>query len=204
MRWHSKILMFLVGIRLKVSNLEILTSQKPPFLICANHSSFIDIPTAYCLIPFYYIFTGKKEIEKWPLFRIFYTSGMNILVDRHKENGDIKAFRRMLGVIDDGLPLWVFPEGTISKTAPVMTDFKQGALSIAIKKQIPIVPVTFVTNWRRLQRKGFFAGKASPGVSRVVVHPPIQTTGLKSSDGEELASRLKEQINVPLLEAMKQ
>ncbi len=53
----------------------------------------------------YFVFTGKKEVEKWPLFHIFYTSGMNILVDRKNKMGLIKAFKRMMEVIDEGHPL---------------------------------------------------------------------------------------------------
>jgi 1-acyl-sn-glycerol-3-phosphate acyltransferase len=199
MKFYAKSWLFLTGIFVKVSGKENLKTDEPT-LICANHSSFIDIPVLYSVIDDYFIFTGKKEIEKWPLFHIFYTSGMNILVDRHNEKGDMKAMKRMIGVIDDGNPLFVFPEGTISKTAPKMTDFKMGAVSIAIRKQVPILPITFTSNWKRLQRKGFFAGQAGPGISNMIIHPPISTKGLTKKDAEELNDKIKSIINAPLIE----
>ncbi|MBK7084896.1 MAG: 1-acyl-sn-glycerol-3-phosphate acyltransferase [Flavobacteriales bacterium] len=42
----------------------------------------------------------------------------------------------------------LFPEGTIPLTVPRMKHFKDGALRLAIEKQVPIVPVTFLNHWR--------------------------------------------------------
>ena len=148
----------------------------------------------------YFVFTGKKEVEKWPLFHIFYTSGMNILVDRHNKMGLIKAFKRMMEVIDEGHPLVILPEGTISKVAPKLTEFKSGSVSLAITKQIPILPITFTTNWMRLQRKGFLHGKAGPGISEVIIHPLIPTNGLTKVDTDALQLKLRDIINSPLHE----
>jgi len=169
-----------------------------PFLICANHSSFMDIPVTYTVFPRYFIFTGKKEIERWPLFHIFYTSGMNILVDRHNPKGDFKAFKRMMEVIDKGNPLVVFPEGTISKRAPKLTSFKEGAFIIAQKKNVPIVPVTFMNNWKRLERKGFWKGLCGPGFSDVIIHPVINTDMFTKEQVKELKEQVKNTISKPL------
>ena len=197
MRVYAKLWLYGSGIFLKASGKENIIKDGP-YVICANHSSFIDIPCLYSLLDNYFVFTGKKEIEKWPLFRVFYTSGMNILVDRHNKKGDLVAFKRMLQVIDSGNPLMVFPEGTISKEAPNLAEFKTGAISIAIKKQVPILPITFKSNWRRLQKKGILKGKASPGISEIIVHKAISTTGMNKSDVESLTTILKETIGSPL------
>mgnify|MGYP002713126410 CR=1 FL=1 len=197
MRFFSKIWLFFSGIFLKIKGKKnIIKSQ--PFLICANHSSFIDIPCIYAVFDEYFVFTGKKEIEKWPLFNIFYTSGMNILVDRDNKKGALKGFKRMLKVIEEKYPLAIFPEGTISKTAPKLTDFKTGAVKLAIQKQVPILPITFTTNWKRLQRKGFWSGLAGPGVSEMIIHPPISTEGITKADTTNLLNQLKNIINTPL------
>lgn len=144
------------------------------------------------------MFTGKKEVGKWPLFHIFYTSGMNILVDRQNKMGLIKSFKRMMEVIDEGHPLVILPEGTISKTAPQLSEFKTGSVSLAVRKQVPILPVTFITNWKRLQRKGLLKGKAGPGISEVIIHPLISTNGLTRDDADELQLKLRKVINSPL------
>lgn len=199
MRFYSKLWLFCCGIFLVVKGKENILKDQP-FLICSNHSSFIDIPCIYSVFDEYFVFTGKQEIEKWPLFSIFYTSGMNILVDRDNKQGALKGFKRMIKVIDERYPLVIFPEGTISKTAPKLTDFKVGAIKLAIQKQIPIIPITFTTNWKRLQRSGFWLGEASPGIAEMIIHPAISTKGTTKEDTLLLLDKLRTIINAPLHE----
>ncbi len=194
---YARIWLYGSGIFLRVKGRENIIEGKP-FLICSNHSSFLDPAPLYAVFPQYFVFTGKQEIEKWPLFHIFYTSGMNILVDRNNRIGALKSFKKMMDVIDEGHPLVILPEGTIPKENPWLGEFKSGAVSIAIQKQIPILPVTQTTNWKRLQRSGLFKGKAGPGVAEVVIHPPIPTKGLTKKDTDELQSKLWDVINMPL------
>ena len=197
MRIHAAILLFFAGARLKVKG----SDNIPPngaYIICPNHTSFLDIFCIYSIFSHYFVFIGKKEIENWPLFHIFYTSGMNILVDRHNKTGSIKALRKMSQEIDKGNPLVIFPEGTISKKAPKLAPFKSGAFSIAIQKQVPILPVTFITNWKRLQRSGIWKGKAGPGIAEVIIHKPINTTGLHKENIDQLQSKVEAIIEGPL------
>lgn len=172
--------------------------KKGGYIICPNHSSFIDIPCLYTTFNRYFVFTGKKEIEKWPLFKIFYTSGMNILVDRQNASGSIKALKRMSRELANGNPLAIFPEGTVSKNAPLMGEFKAGAFALAIQKQVPILPITFLTNWKRIQRKGILTGKSGPGMSEIIIHAPIDTKGYTKDRVDELKNRVYSIINAPL------
>ncbi len=114
MKFYAKFFLSLGGVYLKIEGRENIIDNQP-FLICSNHSSFLDIPCLYSIFEQYFVFTGKKEVENWPLFHIFYTSGMNILVDRHNKMGIIKSFKKMMEVIDEGHPLVILPEGTISQ-----------------------------------------------------------------------------------------
>ncbi|MBN2595746.1 lysophospholipid acyltransferase family protein [Labilibaculum sp.] len=196
---YAKVWLYGSGIFLRVKGREnIITGQ--PFLICSNHSSFIDPATLYIIFDQHFVFTGKKEIEKWPLFHIFYTSGMNILVDRHNRLGALKSFKKMMDVIAEGYPLVILPEGTIPQNAPNLGEFKPGAVSIAIQTGIPILPITQTTNWKRLQRGTMFKGNASPGIAEVIIHPLIPTTGLTKQDAEALSEKLRNVINKPLQE----
>lgn len=199
MRWFAVLWQFfaLAPVRVRgIGNIPV----DGPFIICANHTSYMDIPVMYCVFKRYFVFVGKKEIEQWPLFHIFYTSGMNISVDRDSPNASFDAFKRMLIEIDRGHPLAIFPEGTIPKHVPELGEFKPGAFSIAIRKQIPVLPVTFVSNWERLQRSGLWSGKASPGFSDVIIHKPVFTKGLNKNDTDDLQNKVKAIIDTPLKE----
>lgn len=198
-RIYAKLWLFFSGIFMKVKGKENIIKNQA-FIICSNHSSFIDPACLYSLFDEYFVFTGKQEIEKWPLFHIFYTSGMNILVDRNNRQGILKGFKRMMEVVEKGYPIAIFPEGTVSKEAPKLTDFKTGAVSLAIKNQIPIQAITFTSNWKRLQRKGMFKGKAGPGISTVIIHPAISTLGKTKDDTDSLLAKLRSTINEPLNE----
>jgi len=191
--------LYSIGMFIRVKGKENIIKGQP-FLLCSNHSSFLDPAPMYCIFKDHFVFTGKQEIEKWPLFHIFYTSGMNILVDRHNRIGALKSYKKMVEVIDEGKSLVILPEGTIPKDAPKLGEFKTGAVSIAIQKQIPIIAITQTNNWKRLERSGLLKGKASPGIIEVVIHPPISTTGLTKADADALQDQLKATIYSPLKE----
>lgn len=193
MKSHARLLLATTGTIPRVFGIDRVPTQGP-YIICANHTSFLDPFCLYAILQNYFVFTGKKEIEKWPLFHIFYTSGMNILVDRSTSAGAFASFRKMAGELRKGNPLVIFPEGTRSKYAPELAPFKPGAFALAIQMQVPVVPVTFKNNWKRLGTGGFFKGHAGPGMSRVVIHPPISTAGMDKSDVDVLTSKVREII----------
>ena len=198
MRVHAFFLLLFAGAFLRVKGINNIPKEGA-YIICPNHSSYLDIFCLYTIFPKYFIFTGKQEIEKWPLFHIYYTSGMNILVDRESRTGSIKALKRISQEIENGNPMVIFPEGTISKEAPKLAPFKSGAFAIAIQKQVPILPVTFVTNWKLLSRSGFWMGPAGPGIAKVVIHKPIITTGLKKDNINQLQTKVIDVISSSLV-----
>lgn len=152
-----------------------------PVVYCANHVSYLDIVVSYIAIPNYFVFMAKQELKKAPLFNIFFNK-MNILVDRKSRVGSHKAFIQAGEKIDKGQSMFLFPEGTISKDPLKVKAFKNGTFKLAIDKQVPIVPITFLNNWKLLQNGGFFKANGRPGVSKVIIHAPIETKGMTEAD----------------------
>jgi 1-acyl-sn-glycerol-3-phosphate acyltransferase len=144
---------------------------------------------------------GKYELLRWPLVRIFF-KGMDIAVNRGSHVEAAKAFRRAAQAIDEGACIAIFPEGTIPHTAPRMKHFKDGAFKLAIEKQVPIVPITFVNHWKLFGDPQDPLSRGRPGVSRVVVHPSIATTGMGDADLVGLRNRVFETIQAPLIPAL--
>ncbi len=194
MRIQAYLLLGLAGAILRVKGKENIP-KTGAYIIAPNHSSYLDIFCLYVIFRRYFVFIGKKEIEKWPLFHLYYTSGMNILVDRSANTSALGAMKRMSHEVEMGHPLVIFPEGTISKEAPNLAPFKAGAFAIAIQKQVPVLPVTFVTNWKLLSRSGFWKGPAGPGIAEVVIHEPIETLGMKKTDMDELQEKVRKAIH---------
>ena len=173
-------------------------SQNTPYVICPNHSSYIDIALLYRVFDDYFVFMGKKEIEKVPLFGNFFRKEMNISVDRKSKKGSHAAFLRACEEVDKGNSIVIFPEATIPNCAPRLAPFKNGAFKLAIEKQIPIVPVTFTANWKRIQGSVLLKGKAGPGITKAIIHEPISTKGLTLDDLLSLKQQTFDTINEPL------
>lgn len=169
-----------------------------PCIYCSNHVSYLDIVVSYILIPDYFVFMGKQELDKAPLFRIFFRE-MNILVDRKSTISSHRAFMRAGQELKNGHSVFLYPEGTISSSGK-LRGFKNGAFKLAIEQQVPIVPITFLNNWKILQNGGFFKSHGRPGISRVVIHDPISTTGMTEDDLVSLRSKVHELISNDLLQ----
>lgn len=184
------------GLFLNIKRKVPSTQLPQPCIYCGNHVSYLDIVASYLVTPNYFVFMGKQELDKAPLFRIFFKE-MNILVDRSSNIGSHRAFIRAGEEIDKGHSIFLYPEGTIS-SAGRLRGFKNGAFRLAIEKQIPIVPVTYVNNWQLLQNGGFFKAHGRPGISRVVIGEPISTKGLTENDLVSLRTKVHEIIQTEL------
>lgn len=197
-RLWARFLQWMLGVPLRIEWKAPL--PEAPYVICCNHSSYLDIIQMYNVIPSYFLFMGKYELLRWPLFNIFFKD-MNIAVNRGSRVEAAKAFRRAAQAIDRGTSIALFPEGTIPAYTPRMKPFKDGAFKLAIEKGIPIVPITFLDHWRLFGEPMEAMARARPGIARTVVHAPIPTAGLTEADLVDLRTRVYRIIEAPLLTA---
>lgn len=186
-RFWGKYLIYSNGLRYKMVLNHPL--PKPPYIICANHTSYLDIVLTYCIFPDYFVFVGKQELSKVPLFNIYFKK-MNVLVDRKSRIGSHKAFIHLANHLDKGHCVAIFPEGTISKVAPKLSNFKNGPFKLAIDKKITLVPVTFLNNWNLMQSGSFFHSNGRPGKSTVIVDKAIETAHLTNNDVDPLCEKV--------------
>lgn len=180
LQWHTLFVLSLVGIFVTVKGKEYL-KQIGPCVITPNHSSYLDILVLYRVMPDYFVFMGKHTLKTIPIFNIFFKD-MNIAVNRRSSVSGKQALERCSEELKNGTGVTVFPEGTIPEDAPNLLKFKFGAFKLAIDNQVPIIPVTFLTNYKRLQLGGLFSAKAGPGLSKVIVNEPISTKGMTQED----------------------
>lgn len=197
--WFPQVFkLYKVCARLMVCNAGIFPKmvQKPklehnkPYVICPNHCSYLDIVTTYIAIADYFHFMGKAELRNIPLFGHFFKE-MNIAVDRASIMSSHRAFQRAKDDIDKGISVAIFPEATIPDGAPRLGTFKNGAFKLAIEKQVPIIPIVFLDNWKRIPDgilRRMFAG--GPGVSRIIVHDPVETKGMTEKDISSLKHKI--------------
>lgn len=170
---------------------------KPPYVICANHSSYLDIVHMYSIGLHFFLFMGKYELLRWPLVGMFFKR-MNIAVNRGSRTEAAKALMKAARSIDKGICVSLFPEGTIPHTAPRMKHFKDGAFKLAIEKQVPIVPVTFLDHWKLFGDPADLLSRGHPGFAHVVRHPFIETKGMTEADLDGLRRQVFDAIEAPL------
>lgn len=176
-----------------VKRLENLEKGKA-YMFVANHSSMADIMLMYCSVRVPFVFVGKKELAKMPLFGFFYKRS-SILVDRSNIRSRNEVFKQAQRRFDQGNGICIFPEGGVPKDHQLVLDkFKDGAFRMAIDHQIPIVPLVFYDNKRKFPYK-LSHGIAGPGRLRVKMLHPVSTDGLDAhKDKGELREKVRNLI----------
>lgn len=196
MRINCFVIIYLAGIFDNVKR-NFKPEKGKSYVICPNHQSYLDILMTYIVFPQYFHFLGKIELRRIPLFNIFFMR-MNIGVDRASKTASHKAYRRACVDIDKGISIAIFPEGTIPDCTPQLGKFKNGAFKLAIEKQVPIVPITYKTNWKLLSDVGHKVYGGQPGLSNVVLHKPISTVGMTEDDLDKLKTIYREIVGAAL------
>lgn len=187
----------LYGVRKVKSN----PLPKGPYVILANHSSYLDIFLMYSILPGHpFLFLGKSELLHYPLIRAYFKR-MNIPVYRDSRVKAAKSLIRASKEVKNGWSIMIFPEGGIpDDDNPKMIPFKLGAFQLAKNLKVPIVPVTFTNNHKLFSDPSNILGRAHPGISKVYIHEYISAETVAETDEKELKEKCFEIINGPILE----
>ena len=171
-----------------------------PYLILANHSSYLDIFLMYSVMPDHpFLFLGKSEILKYPLIRAYFKR-MNIPVYRNDKLKSAKAFIKAKSEVKNGWSIMIFPEGGIPDENPKMIPFKNGAFQLAKSLHVPIVPITFTNNFELFSDPTHILGRAHPGISKVHIHQYISSEEVANMEIAELSQKCFDIINQPILD----
>lgn len=188
-RIWAKFILVTSGFYWKVKSEQIIETRKS-YMFVANHTSMTDIMLMLAVIKNPFVFVGKKELARIPLFGFFYKRTC-ILVDRSSTRSRMEVFNRAQKRLNQGLSICIFPEGGVpADESIILDDFKDGAFRLAIEHQVPIVPLTFLDNKKRFSYT-FFSG--SPGIMRVFIHALISTDG-KTIESKKDIKEVKEQV----------
>lgn len=169
------------------------------YILSSNHTSLADILLMLALFPNCFLFIGKKELTKFPLFGFFYKR-TNILVDRKSLRSRRDVFERAGKKIDQGIGVCIYPEGGVPKDKPLLGAFKNGAFKLSVDKNIPIIPITFFDNERKLP---FTFAKGGPGILRTKVHPFLHPENGKTGEVDRLRNECFNLIEKELLQDIK-
>ena len=189
----SRIILFFMGFY-PIINQKLDLDTKKSYVFVGNHVSMIDVFLMVSVAAKHpLVFVGKKEVEKIPIFGYLYRKTC-VLVDRSSPESRKAVFKSIREKINNKTNVCLFPEGTVPAPEIQLGEFKQGAFSIAIEHQIPIVVCTFLDNKKRFPWSFgnlLAASKGRPGGLRVITHEPIFTNNLTMSDMKDLSNKIR-------------
>ncbi|MEI6866111.1 lysophospholipid acyltransferase family protein [Flavicella sp.] len=186
----AKSILFCTGFYVKKA-FEQKTEKGKSYMFIANHTSILDVLLMLSIIKNPFVFVGKQELAKVPIFGFFYKRTC-ILVDRSNLKSKQMVYKAAQKKISAGFSICIFPEGMVTDDMSiVLSDFKNGAFRLAIEHNMPIVPLVFYDCKKRFPYI-FFRGM--PGLLRVKINSFISTSDLCLSDVSMLNNQCFELI----------
>jgi 1-acyl-sn-glycerol-3-phosphate acyltransferase len=154
-RVWMKVYLTLIGCPLRIKGKSHFKKGETYIVLC-NHNALIDVPVSSPGIPGGNKTIAKIEMAKVPLFGLLYKTG-SVLVDRNSETSRRESFQKMKEVLDMGLHMCIYPEGTRNKTNQPLKSFHDGAFRLALMTGKSIIP-SLIFNSRKVNppSKGFF------------------------------------------------
>lgn len=157
-----------------------------PFVAVCNHESMADILLVGTL-PFDMKWLSKSQIARIPVLGWMMWMAGDIVVNRRDSKSRGQSYEEMVGWIEKGASIMIFPEGTRTRTGDLL-PFRNGAFRLALETGRPIQPLS-VSGARQAIR----ADSAVFGRARVTVRmlDQISTEGMSDSDVNELRDRVR-------------
>ena len=180
--------LLLSGLRSHVSGSEHI--QQGPAIYVANHQSNFDIPLLYASLPIQFRWLAKKELFDIPLLGLGMQRCGYIPIDRSNPRKALRSMHEAATQVRAGVSVIIFPEGTRTPDGELQ-EFKKGALLVALKAQVPVVPVAIRGSFAVMSKDSL---RIHGGDIEVEIFAPIDTAGMKNADMDNLLKRVREPI----------
>src|SRR5258708_39501542 len=127
-----------IGVNVRIAGRERIPAGACLFV--ANHTSSADAPAVVGAIPRRVAILLKESLFKWPIAGQAFALAGFIPVNRRDRDSAITSVEKATASLRAGRSFLIYPEGTRSPDGRLQ-DFKKGAVVMAIKAAVPIVPV---------------------------------------------------------------
>ena len=143
--------------------------KRTSYVLVANHTSYIDPFVMLRVSKNPFVFVGKKELVKIPIFGYLYKRAA-IMVNRSDKKSRWEVYGRAEKKLALGYSICVFPEVSYEDDTVFLNPFKRGAFKIAIDHQLPVVPMVFYDCKRK---HPWYPNFGYPGELRVQTYSEI-------------------------------
>lgn len=140
-RVYGHALIPLMGAKIDYRGREIMQNETRPCILVANHQENYDtFVIGYMSTP-KTVSIGKRAILLFPVFGLIYWLAGNILINRKSRSQALKTMDEAgQSVVDHNLKVLIMAEGTRSR-GKGLQRFKKGAFHLAVKFNLPIIPI---------------------------------------------------------------
>ncbi|MFH2007418.1 MAG: lysophospholipid acyltransferase family protein [bacterium] len=154
------------------------------YVVMSNHQSQFDILAFYGHWGRQFRWVLKEELRKVPGIGWYCAAGGHVFIDRSDREKAFASLRAAKSLLDGGISVMFFPEGTRSKNGR-MIPFKKGGFMMALQMGLPILPVS-ISGSRHALPSGLF--RSLPGKINITIHEPIDTSRYTEETVEQLMS----------------
>jgi len=181
-----------VGVRVKVSGLDRIPSGASLFV--ANHTSSADAPAVVGAIPRRIAILLKKSLFAYPIVGQAFTLAHFIPVERGNHESAIASLEKATESMREGQSFLIYPEGTRSPDGRLQ-EFKRGAVVMAIKAGVPIVPMVCAGAQKVMEKKSLVI---RPGLITVEFLEPIDASAYSFEQRDQLNERVRQAMAAAL------
>lgn len=180
--------------RVTVHHAERLEGTRPPLIVVANHSSHLDTPVIMGALPrriSRYLAAGAASdyFFENKLTALGTSLTFNAFPVDRKHTGKRRGMSGQL--LEAGVPLLIFPEGTRSKTK-AMRRFKPGVARLALSRRVPVLPIALVGAGAAMPRDSSWPVKGRPPIHVTFGTP---TLPLPDETAAEFTTRLENMVS---------
>jgi len=185
-RWSNNLIALLKA-KVILNNPHNLKLEKGKrYIIMCNHTSFYDIPLSYAAFPKSSVrMLAKKELSKIPVFGKAMKAASFPFIDRQDRRQAIRDLNFAKKLMEEGIVLWIAPEGTRSTDGQLNT-FKKGAFITAIQAKATLIPLA-ITGAFELYDKKTKKITLNQKVT-LSIGTPIDATTYKKNEKDQLVS----------------
>jgi len=174
-----------------VSGLEKLDPARSYVLVC-NHASYMDTPVILSVIPLQFRFFATIGLFSIPFMGWHLSRAGHIPVARDNVRASLKSMGTGAKMIKQtGVSALLFPEG--ARTEHDMRPFKEGAAYIAIKAQVPVVPIGIRGTRDALP---MHCWRVRGGPVQLIVGDPIETKGMTLQQRGKLTRQMQDMVAI--------
>jgi 1-acyl-sn-glycerol-3-phosphate acyltransferase len=193
-RVWARSLLRIAGVRVEASGLEKIDLSKP-FVIAANHASYMDTPVILDKIGLQFRFLAKEGLFKIPLLGTHLKLAGHVPVPQKDPRAAIRTMQSAAeNIREKGISMLIFPEGGRTRDGNLQ-EFREGVAYIAIKAGVAIIPVG-LTGTRGIVPMG--SAIVRRGRVALRVGDPISTEGLSLKDRQKLTEEVRQRVEALL------